>query len=160
MTQEPISTESNFLLFSTAFQNRQKIPAKYTCDGVNVSPQLQWTGAPSGTKTFALIVDDPDAPGGVFTHWVLFNLPADRFELPEGISGTAELKPNHGTTGWRKTAYGGPCPPSGTHHYIFTLYASDAALNLSAGASKKEVLAALEGHVLATTELIGLYSRQ
>ncbi len=159
MTPDTISKEGVFTLTSSAFQPQQKIPTRYTCDGEDISPPLEWKGSPVGTKSFALILDDPDAPSGTFTHWVLYNLPASRFELAEGASTAPELKPNHGMTSWRKTVYGGPCPPSAVHHYIFTLYAIDTTLTLPAGASKKEVLAALQGHILGQAELAGLYGR-
>lgn len=150
---------AGFTLTSSVFQPDGQIPVRYTCDGEDLSPPLAWQGAPASTQSFALILDDPDAPGGTFTHWVLFDLPSGTTELAEDASSDAALAAHQGKTSWRKAGYGGPCPPSGTHHYVFTLYALDSPLKLSAGASKKELLSALEGHVLAQTKLTGLYSR-
>jgi Raf kinase inhibitor-like YbhB/YbcL family protein len=135
------------------------IPVHHTCDGNNASPQLTWTGAPQETKSFALIMDDPDAPAGTFTHWVLFDIPAARTDVPAdfrdgtfGISGK-----NQGGT----TAYMGPCPPSGTHRYFFRLMALDVpSLGLGAGASRKQVEEAMAAHVIGTAELIGRYARR
>ncbi|MCC6146747.1 MAG: YbhB/YbcL family Raf kinase inhibitor-like protein, partial [Anaerolineaceae bacterium] len=110
-----------FVLTSSAFEANGDIPVRYTCDGEDISPPLTWRGAPEGTQNFVLIVDDPDAPLGTFTHWVLFDLPAERSELAEGASSDGALSALHGKTSFGKTAYGGPCPPSGVHHYIFTL---------------------------------------
>ena len=147
---------------SSAFQEGGKIPAKYTCEGQDISPALAWDEPPAGTQTFALIMDDPDAPVGVFTHWVLFNLPAATDGLPEAVptqaqlqDGSLQVKNDFGRTG-----YGGPCPPSGRpHRYQFTLYALDQTLDLMAGASKKQVLDAIQGHVLAQGRLTGTYQR-
>jgi len=159
MTPENVESAQSFAISSHAFQAWQIIPSKYTCDGVNISPPLEWKNVPAGTKSFALIMDDPDAPSGTFTHWVLFNLPASQLSLAEGASTAPDLKSNHGTTSWRKAAYGGPCPPSGTHHYIFTLYAVDTLLKLPAGSSRQDLVNALQGHILAQAQLVGLYSR-
>lgn len=155
--EETVPAPVEFALASSAFEAGQQIPARYTCDGEDISPPLAWSGAPAGTESFALILDDPDAPIGTFTHWVLFDLPADVNELAEGASSEAALGPHQGKTSWGKAGYGGPCPPSGVHHYIFTLYAVDSLLDLPAGASKKELLSALEGQILAQVELAGLY---
>lgn len=157
--RETTPTPAEFTLNSGAFKADQQIPARYACDGEDVSPPLVWKGAPAGTKSFALILDDPDAPGGVFTHWTLFNLPSSVSELAEGAASEATLEAQQGQTSWGKAGYGGPCPPSGVHHYIFTLYAVDSLLDLPAGASKKQLLSALEGHILAQTELTGLYGK-
>jgi len=151
-----------FSLTSEAFGNGGTIPALYTCDGDNVSPPLSWSGAPSETKVFALIVDDPDAPGGTFTHWVLFDLPSETRELPEGVE-TSERPQVGGAQGGNDgdgTGYTGACPPEGpAHRYRFTLYALDGPVNLDPGAKKQEVLDAMEGHVLARAELVGTYGR-
>ena len=151
-----------FELTSTAFAPGEPIPQKYTCDGEDISPPLQWSDPPQGTQSFALIADDPDAPIGTWVHWVLYNLPAEARALPEAVPPDAELPDGsrHGQNGWRKLGYGGPCPPSGTHRYFFKLYALDTVLDLAAGASKKQVLQAMEGHILAQTELMGVYTRQ
>ena len=147
---------------STAFQNESDIPKKFTCDGADVSPQLSWTEPPPSTQTFAVIADDPDAPVGTWTHWVLYDLPASVRELPENVSKVDAL-PNsarQGRNDFRKLGYGGPCPPPGKpHRYYFKLYALDAKLSLSPGASKQEVEQAMQGHVLANAELMGKYGR-
>ncbi len=146
---------------SSAFQPNGKIPAKYTCDGADLSPPLRWNDPPQGTKSFALISDDPDAPMGTWVHWVLYNLPAETRSLEEGLA-TSETLPNgarQGMTDFRRVGYGGPCPPSGTHRYFFKLYALDTVLNLVAKATKADVERAIKGHILAQTELVGLYQR-
>lgn len=146
---------------STAFEEGGLIPEKYTCDGMDVSPPLAWGSAPEGTKTFALICDDPDAPMGTWVHWVLFNLPASVNELSENIPPERELEngAKQGTNDFMKIGYGGPCPPGGTHRYYFKLYALDTELNLEAGAKKPQLLNAIEGHILVEGRLMGRYSR-
>ncbi|MFQ5996441.1 MAG: YbhB/YbcL family Raf kinase inhibitor-like protein [Dehalococcoidales bacterium] len=147
---------------SSAFQEGAEIPTKYTCEGQDVSPALTWSESPAGTQSFALIVDDPDAPVGVFTHWVLFNLPADSRGLPEAVSTQAQLSDGslQGKNDFGKIGYGGPCPPPGRpHRYQFTLYALDQTLALKAGASKKQVLEAMQGHILVQGRLTGTYQR-
>jgi len=146
---------------SSAFKNEEMIPSKYTCDGENVSPPLTWSEPPSGTKSFALIADDPDAPGGTFVHWVAYNISPNIREFPENV----EIKPMspdtvEGTNHFGDENYGGPCPPSGTHRYYFKLYALDTTLALKSGAGKNAVLKAMEGHILAQGELMGKYSRK
>jgi Raf kinase inhibitor-like YbhB/YbcL family protein len=151
-----------FAISSTSFQNGGNIPKKFTCDGADVSPQLSWTDPPAGAQSFALIADDPDAPVGTWTHWVLFDLPAQAISLPEGVAKTDELS-NGGRQGrndFRKIGYGGPCPPPGKpHRYFFKLYALDKKLDLKPGASKQEVERAMQGHVVAQAELMGKYQR-
>jgi hypothetical protein len=147
---------------SSAFKEGDRIPAKYTCQGQDVSPPLAWGEPPAGTQSFALIVDDPDAPGGVFTHWVLFNIPPDSRNLPEAVPIQAELASGalQGKTDFGRTGYGGPCPPPGRpHRYQFTLYALDQPLGLEGGTSKKQLLSAMEGHILAQGQLTGTYQR-
>ena len=148
-----------FTLTSAAFSEGQAIPANYTCDGEDRSPPLSWDGAPAA-QSFALIVDDPDAPGGTFTHWVLFDIPAAQRELPEGLA--AGALGVAGRTGFGKAGYGGPCPPPGApHRYVFTLSALDVAtLNLPANASRSAVEAAMRGHILGQTQLMGRYGRK
>lgn len=148
-------------LTSSAFKENDSIPTVYTCDGKDASPPLSWSGAPGGTKSFALIADDPDAPRGTWVHWVLWNLPATATELKEALpilshlpSGAVQGKNDFGNSG-----YGGPCPPAGTHRYFFKLYALDALLALNAGATKSQLEAAMKGHVLAQATLMGTYSR-
>jgi len=151
-----------FELTSTAFAPGEPIPRKYSCDGEDISPPLQWSDPPQGTQSFALICDDPDAPVGTWVHWVLYNLPAETRALPEAVPPEDELPDGsrHGKNSWRRLDYGGPCPPGGTHRYFFKLYALDTMLNLKAGASKEQVLKAIEGHILAQAELMGVYSRR
>ncbi len=149
-------------LSSTAFNEGDRIPVKYTCDGLDMSPPLAWGEPPQPTRAFALIVDDPDAPVRVFTHWVLFNLPADIRQLPEDIPAQQQLENGalQGKNDFGKTGYGGPCPPPGrAHRYRFTLYALDMPLDLKPGASKKQVLDAMEGHILGQGQLTGTYQR-
>lgn len=151
-----------FELTSTAFASGEPIPTKYSCDGEDISPPLQWSDPPQGTQSLALICDDPDAPVGTWVHWVLYNLPAEARSLLEAVPPEAELPDGsrQGKNGWGNLGYGGPCPPGGsTHRYFFKLYALDAVLDLDAGASKNQVLKAMEGHILAQAELMGVYSR-
>ncbi len=153
--------EMQIKLTSTAFEQGGMIPKRYTCDGTDVSPPLAWTAVPEGIKSIALICDDPDAPMGTWVHWVLFNLPANMKELPESVPPQERLETGaiQGTNDFRKIGYGGPCPPGGTHRYYFKLYALDTELNLQAGATKKELLKAMEGHILAEGQLMGKYKR-
>ena len=148
-------------LTSPAFTQGQPIPVKFSCKGADVSPALVWSEPPTGTKSFALIMDDPDAPMGTWVHWVLFNIPAAARGLPEGVPTSATLADGsvQGVTSARSAGYHGPCPPSGTHRYFFKLYALDTALNLTSSADKKAVEAAMEGHILAQAELMGTFSK-
>jgi Raf kinase inhibitor-like YbhB/YbcL family protein len=153
-----------FELTSPAFKEGETIPTKYTGDGENKSPPLQWAKPPSGTQSLALLCEDPDAPGGIFTHWVLFDLPPDRRKLEEGIA-PADMEMANGARQGKNSfgnfGYGGPKPPSGqSHRYIFKLYALDRKLNdLATGAIREQLLAAMEGHILGTGRLTGKYSR-
>ena len=150
------------VVLSSAFQEGSKIPTRYTCEGQDVSPALTWGEPPAETQSFAFIMDDPDAPVGVFTHWVLFNLPVDSRQLPEAVPIQPQLLDGslQGKNDFGKTGYGGPCPPPGRpHRYQFTLYALDQALDLKAGASKKQVIEAMQGHILAQGRLTGTYQR-
>jgi Raf kinase inhibitor-like YbhB/YbcL family protein len=149
-------------LTSEAFASGASIPKEYSCDGRGTSPALAWSGAPATTRAFALIVDDPDAPGGTFVHWVVYDLPATATGLPAAIPPNVALDngAQQGVGGSRKEGYTGPCPPAGKdHHYSFRLYALDSPLKLSAGKNKGEVERAMDGHVLAVAELVGLYRR-
>ena len=146
----------NFRLISDAFQDNGAVPSMYTCEGANISPPLKWEGAPKETKSFVLIVDDPDAPGKTWTHWVLFNILATTSECKEGEVPTGALQ---GMNDFGHPNYGGPCPPSGTHRYFFKIYAVDQVLALSPGASKQEVETAMRSHVLQEARLIGTYRR-
>ena len=148
---------------SDAFVNGQSIPAKYSCMGKNVSPALTWNDPPAGTQSFALIADDPDAPVGTWVHWVLFNIPADERSLSEDLPVTGKnVDPNaiyFGRNSAGNTRYDGPCPPSGTHRYFFKLYALDSLVSLLPGATKEELLKAMQGHILAQGELMGTFSK-
>jgi len=146
---------------SDAFKYGEIIPVKYTCDGEDISPPLRWENIPEGTKSLVLICDDPDAPMGTWDHWILFNIPPDVKELPEGIKPLEKLENGaiHGKNSWKKLGYGGPCPPFGTHRYFFKIYALDTVLDLKPGATKKEILKAMEGHIIGCGELMGKYKR-
>ena len=148
-------------LTSSAFSQGQPIPTKFTCKGADVSPQLAWAEPPAGTQSFALIMDDPDAPVGTWVHWVLFNIPAAARGLPESVPTTPKLADGslQGKTSAGSSGYHGPCPPSGTHRYFFKLYALDSILNLTSSADKKALLAAMEGHILTQAELMGTFSK-
>jgi Raf kinase inhibitor-like YbhB/YbcL family protein len=149
-------------LKSSAFQSGATIPRRHTCDADDASPQLSWSSVPTGTKTLSLIVDDPDAPGGTWVHWVIYDLPADAKELAEAV-GKTETLANGGKQGlndFRRVGYGGPCPPAGKpHRYFFKLYALNASTNLKPRATKQQLFAAMQGHVLGEAELIGRYQR-
>lgn len=148
---------SGFAFSSPAFAQGAAIPAKYTCEGQDVSPPLEWNGARATTKSFALIVDDPDAPGGTWTHWILFDIPAGTAGLAEGSKGVGL----EGTTSWDKAGWGGPCPPSGTHRYFFKLLALDLpSLGKGAGAARADVEAATSGHVVGRATWMGTYAKQ
>jgi len=146
---------------SSAFKEGGMIPVKYTCDGEDVSPPLKWGDLPTGTKSIALICDDPDAPVGTWVHWVLYNLPPNDRALPENIppKKTLENGAVHGTNDFKRPGYGGPCPPGGTHRYFFKIYALDKTIGLAPGAGKAQLLKAMEGHILDSGELMGKYKR-
>jgi Raf kinase inhibitor-like YbhB/YbcL family protein len=151
-----------FIITSTAFADGAEIPVKYTCDGQNISPQLNWGDGLPGTASFVLILEDPDAQVKNFTHWVIFNLPPDTPGLPEAVTKDTRLASGalQGKNGAGTIGYFGPCPPRGSpHHYRFTLYALDKSLDLTAGATKNQVLEAIEGHILAQSQFVGLYQR-
>jgi len=155
-------TSLPFQITSSGFAEAEVIPDRYACTGENLSPELTWGEPPAGTQSLALIFDDPDAPGGSWVHWVIFNMPTDQNSLPESVAPLAEHPDGSlsGSNSWNELGYGGPCPPQGsTHQYIFALFALDTVLELEAGASKQEVLIAMEGHVLAETQISGLFSR-
>ncbi len=148
-----------FEMTSPAFPHEGSIPVDYSCDGRNISPALAWTLPPAGTESFALIMDDPDAPN-TWVHWVIFNIPASARGLDEGSPTDTQLTngSSQGRTSAGTNGYHGPCPPSGTHHYFFKLYALDAMLELTTGANKQDVLTAMEGHILSSAELMGTFS--
>jgi Raf kinase inhibitor-like YbhB/YbcL family protein len=146
------------VLKSAGFEEGKVIPGRYTADGQDVSPPLTWSGVPHEAKSLALICDDPDAPRGTWSHWVLFNLPPDLRELPEGTTPSGALQ---GTNGFGNLGYGGPSPPPGKpHRYYFRIYALDGPLALPAGAKREEVLAAMEGKIVAQGQFMGKYGRQ
>ena len=141
---------------SSAFQEGGNIPSKFTCDGGNASPPLQIAGVPSEAKTLVLIADDPDAPGGLFTHWLVWNIPPQTNSIAEGSA----PKGVQGTNDFGKSGYGAPCPPSGTHRYYFKVFALDRELALPSGAKRSQLDGAMKGHVIAQGELIGRYARK
>ncbi len=150
-------------LTSSAFADGSPIPSKYTCDGNDVSPPLKWSGVPQGTKSLALICDDPDAPAGIWVHWVMYNIPATTTELPEGVPASDAVlgSARQGVNDFRRIGYGGPCPPRGNpHRYYFKLYALDTELSLKSKATKKDVVNAMQGRVLAEGQLMGTYRRR
>jgi len=152
-------------LESTVFSHQGEIPVRFTCDGGDVSPPLNWAELPSGTKSLALIVDDPDAPDPkapkmTWVHWVLYNLPADAKGLPEAVkAGNLPAGTRQGLNDWKRTGYGGPCPPIGQHRYFHKLYALDVVLPDLGEPSKTKLEQAMQGHILAKTELVGMYQR-
>jgi Raf kinase inhibitor-like YbhB/YbcL family protein len=147
-----------FMLHSSAFREGQPIPKHFTCLGKDISPALSWTEAPPGTKFYALVMDDPDAPRGTWTHWTWWDLPAATTGIPDGAK-MAELGASEGTASNKATGYHGPCPPSGRHRYVFTLHALGEALGLPAGAPVEQVHAALKGKSLASARLMGTYQK-
>ncbi len=151
----------SFTLSTKSFAPGGEIPRKYTCEGDDLSPELSWSEPPRGTQSFALIADDPDAPSGTFTHWVLYGLRAETRRLAEGASrGQLPAGASQGRNDFGKTGYGGPCPPPGKpHRYFFKLYALDANLGLKPGASKQQLEQAMKGHVLAQSEVVGTFKR-
>ena len=163
---ETARNNMSFTLSSPAFGHQGEIPSKYTCDGEDISPPLAWSGVPKDAKSLALIVDDPDAPDPrapkmVWVHWVLYNIPPDTDGLPEGVA-KAQLPPGtlEGLNDWKRTGYGGPCPPIGRHRYFFKLYALDTTLPDLGTPTKKQLEQAMKGHVLAEAVLIGTYQRR
>ncbi len=159
---EEVNDMQNISISAQAFRAGENIPAEYTCDGKNISPALSWSGIPAGAKSIALIMDDPDAPGGTFVHWVLYNVSPDTQKLPKGIPRNETLADGsrQGNTSYGRPGYGGPCPPAGKpHRYYFKIYALDIKLDLSHGATKADVERAMKGHMLAQGELLGKYGR-
>ena len=147
---------------SPDFASGGTIPKQFTCEGADLSPALEWTAPPPGTRSFALIADDPDAPVGTWVHWVLYNVPGNTKELAEGVEKRDQLAngATQGRNDFRRIGYGGPCPPPGTpHRYFFKLYALDTKLSLKPGATKQELEGAIKGHILGQTELMGRYGR-
>jgi Raf kinase inhibitor-like YbhB/YbcL family protein len=158
----PRERAGKFKLTSAAFEAGGEIPRQFTCEGSDISPALTWTDPPAGTKSFALIVDDPDAPARTWVHWVLYDLPPTMRELPEGQAKDPELPSGarHGRNDFRRLGYGGPCPPPGpAHRYFFKLYALDAKMGLEPGATKADLENAMKGHILAETQIMGRFGR-
>jgi|SRR5581483_2920411 Raf kinase inhibitor-like YbhB/YbcL family protein len=153
----PLPTNTGTLrVTSPAFADGESIPQKFTCSGENISPALEWSNAPTGTKSFALIVDDPDAPGGTFTHWVAYDIPASQTNIAEGANAAGVGGKNSGGT----SRYMGPCPPLGEHRYVFVLYALDVdSLGLGPDATKTQLVTAMQGHILAQATLMGRYKK-
>jgi Raf kinase inhibitor-like YbhB/YbcL family protein len=141
---------------SSAFQQGGNIPSKFSCDGANTSPPLQVSDVPSGAKSLVLVVDDPDAPSGLFTHWTVWNIPPQTSTIAEGST----PKGVQGTNDFGKSGYGGPCPPSGAHRYYFKIFALDRELDLPSGAKRSQLDTAMKGHVIAQGELMGRYARK
>lgn len=156
VTPVPAPVAQNMKLTSTAFANEEKIPVEFTCDGKKVNPPLSITGVPDSTKSLAIIVDDPDAPLGTFTHWVIWNINPGTKEIVPGIIPEKSME---GTNSAGRTGYTPPCPPSGTHRYFFTLFAVDTAIGLDGKAKKADLEAAMNGHIIEQTNLIGMYGR-
>ena len=155
-----------FVFKSSAFSHQGRIPAQYTCEGADLSPPLAWSDPPAGTRSFALIVDDPDAPDPkapqmTWVHWILYNLPAASTRLAEGAAiGGLPAGTLEGINDWKRTGYGGPCPPIGEHRYFHKLYALDTLLPDLNHPRKEAVERAMEGHILGSAELIGLYQKK
>lgn len=143
-------------LTSSTFENNSLIPPKYTCDGDNISPPLDISNVPNNAQSLALVIDDPDAPGGDWVHWLVWNINPSLEKIPEGEAPENSVQ---GTTDFGRSEYGGPCPPSGTHRYQFKLYALDTNINLDSAAKKADLEAAMEGHILDQAILVGLYQR-
>ncbi|MEN6576984.1 MAG: YbhB/YbcL family Raf kinase inhibitor-like protein [Phycisphaerales bacterium] len=160
--REERSRDMAISVSSSAFQEGGMIPAKYTCDGNDLSVPLKWVGAPEGTKSIALISDDPDAPVGTWVHWVMWNIPPAVCELAEGVPPRPQLPDGsrQGVSDFGRPGYGGPCPPSGTHRYYFKVYALDTMLDLPNNARKHDMVKAMRGHILAEGQLMGKYSRR
>lgn len=159
-----VAKEGNSLEIESVFNNGDKIPSKYTCDGADVSPPLQINGVSEGAASIAIIVDDPDAPIGVFNHWIIWNIPAsETVIIPENLPKKSEIdepiRALQGKNDFGKIGYNGPCPPSGEHRYFFKVYVLDTELNLKSGITKEELLKNIEGHVIQYAELYGVYSR-
>ena len=161
-SQIEVGPEAELEVTSSAFEEAGMIPSQYTCDGQNVSPPIAWRGVPAGSVTIALICDDPDAPTGTWVHWVAYDLPSSVDELPEGVPLGEALTGGgkQGRNSSRETGYSGPCPPGGTHRYYFKVYALDSEMGLKPGATKKELLKAMEGHILGQGQLMGRYERK
>lgn len=152
-----VETMTTLTITCGAFSNSEMIPTRFTCDGQDVNPQLEWSTAPVGTRSLALIMDDPDAPGKTWVHWVVWNIPPDTRRIEEMAVPAGAIQ---GRNDWKRNAYGGPCPPSGTHRYFFRIFALDTTLELPDTTTKADLERAMEGHILARGELMGTYERR
>jgi Raf kinase inhibitor-like YbhB/YbcL family protein len=163
VSADTILTKSKMTLTSTAFRNDFTIPQQFTCQGEDISPELAWSGTPEGTQCFALLCEDPDAPGGTYIHWVIYNIPATERGLAENFPKRDKL-PNgtrQGTNDFKQMGYGGPCPPPGkAHRYYFKLYALDAMINIPGEATRDLLQNAMHGHILAEGETMGTYAKK
>jgi len=150
------------ILTSPSFLDGKTIPADFTCDGRDITPPLEWSDAPENSTQFALLMDDPDAPGGTWSHWVMYGIPANHSRLEESIPATPDLPDGsrQGRNSWGRIGYGGPCPPSGIHRYVFRLFALSNAPNMETGLSSSRVMVAIRNHILAEAHLTGLYQRK
>ena len=159
--ESPQGGDMTFHLNSEAFNQGERIPQRYSCDGEDISPPLRWTDPPEGTQSFALVMDDPDAPMGTWVHWVLYNVPPGTRMLAEGFPSDPQISSGarNGHNSWSRMGYGGPCPPSGSHRYFFRIYALDQILTLAPGADKAQLIQTIQGHILAEAELMGTYQR-
>ena len=158
---DTIQAPSTIQVLSKAFSAGGAIPARYSCQGENVSPDLAWSNLPAGTKTIVILCDDPDAPVGNWVHWVLYDLPASETGIADGVKAAPPAGARHGLNSWNKPGYGGPCPPPGKpHRYFFKVYALNAPLGLSEGVTEAKVLEAMKAHVLARGEIMGTYARK
>ena len=158
----PMPRTDGLVLTSEAFADSGMIPIAFTCDSIDISPPLRWSGVPDSAVSLALIMDDPDAPRQTWVHWVIYNIPPDTGGFDAHVPADSVLSngAKQGMSDFRQLGYGGPCPPSGTHRYVFKLYALDTMLGLGAWATKQELLDAMEGHVIASGQLVGLYARR
>ncbi len=154
--QKAINSNNKNMKITSVFKHNETIPVQYTCDGENISPPIIISGASAGTKSLALIMDDPDSPSGDFVHWLLWNIPADTKEIKENNEPSGAIM---GKNDFDRLNWGGPCPPSGIHHYQFKIFALDVKLDLMAGATKDQLMEAMSGHILDQALLVGLYQR-
>jgi hypothetical protein len=159
--ENSLESATRFDLVSDAFLQGFPIPEDYTCKGRDISPQLTWDAPPAGTQSLVLIMDDPDAPGGTWTHWVLYNIPAGSYELPQAVFPYERLDDGslHGKNSWDIIGYRGPCPPSGTHRYFFHLYALDTELDLPGSVKQSQLENAMAGHIIGYAELMGTFQK-
>ena len=151
--------KNNMKIFSNSFNNNENVPEKFTCNGKNISPHLKWENYPENTRSFALIMDDPDAPAGTWVHWIVYNIPSNINELKESVKLNL-INATEGKNSWGNNSYGGPCPPPGnTHRYFFKIYALNIKTNFPEGLTKSELLQRIKSHIISEAHLIGLYKR-